>query len=346
LLPEGESRNAIARDVRVSASDTYGLIRALGRDCAGALVIQPADDPAPLQPKTTTSQALDAKELEELVRNLRTAPLGVSGRVRISLAGVQEKLVLTRRPDGAWGSPIDGTPSTHILKPEVDDFPKTVENEAFCMRFAKKLGLQTAEVEVTQFGDRKLIVVARYDRTVYADGSVDRIHQEDFCQVFGLSPEKKYEEDGGPSLRRIAGVLAAVGAPDSLERLLSAVTVDVIIGNGDAHAKNFSLLHQRDGTLTLAPLYDLLSTTHYGDDHLAMFIDNVHKSSRVTPNRLINEAATWGLNRERGEALVYDLLERSEAAVDEAAEQTDGLPDQLVTTVKHQLSMLRGSKEI
>jgi serine/threonine-protein kinase HipA len=206
--------------------------------------------------------------------------------------------------------------------------------------------LQTAEVEVTQIGDRKLTVAARYDRTVYADGSVDRIHQEDFCQVFGLSPEKKYEEDGGPSLRRIAGVLAAVAAPDSLERLLSAVIVDVIIGNGDAHAKNLSLLHQRDGTLTLAPLYDLLSTTHYGDDHLAMFIDSVHKSSRATPDRLINEAATWGLNRERGETLVCDLLERSEAAVHEAAEQTDGVPDQLVTTVKHQLSMLRRWKEI
>ena len=119
LLPEGEARRAIARDVGESPSDTYGLIRALGRDCARAVVIQPADDPPPLSPTTATAEPLTTEEIESLVRQLRSAPLGAGGRVRVSLAGVQDKLVLTRIPDRRWGRPVDGTPSTHILKPEV-----------------------------------------------------------------------------------------------------------------------------------------------------------------------------------------------------------------------------------
>jgi serine/threonine-protein kinase HipA len=131
LLPEGESRKAIARDVHVAPNDTYGLIRELGRDCAGAVVIQPADEAPPGAPTTVTAEPLDPEEIDSLLRDLRSAPLGVGGRVRITLAGVQEKLVLTRMPDGRWGRPVDGTPSTHILKPEIAAFPLTVENEAF-----------------------------------------------------------------------------------------------------------------------------------------------------------------------------------------------------------------------
>src|ERR1019366_8467738 len=136
-------------------------------DCAGAIVVQPIDDPPPAHPNAATSERLDEAELEEIVRNLRSAPLGAGGRVRVSLAGVQEKLVLTRMADGAWGRPVDGTPSTHILKPEVAAYPNTVENEAFCMRFSSRLGLQVAHVETTEVAGRKLIVVERYDRVVH-----------------------------------------------------------------------------------------------------------------------------------------------------------------------------------
>ena len=344
LLPEGESRKSIAREVHVPERDTYGLIRALGRDCAGAVVIQPADDPAPPASTTTTAEPLSPDEIEALVRDLKSAPLGVGGRVRISLAGVQEKLVLTRMPDGSWGRPVDGTPSTHILKPEVAAFPGTVENEAFCMRVAKHLGLDVASVETTKIGGRKLIVVERYDRAVDADGTVRRIHQEDFCQATGVAPETKYEEDGGPSLLRIAGILRDVAAPDSLERLLEAVTVNALIGNGDAHAKNFSLLHTEDGALTLTPLYDLMCTLHYGDDRLAMYIDNIHRSNRLTVARIVNEAVRWGMSRDRATELVVDLLEKAPSALGLARKETPGVPAKLVATVEAQLKQLRSVK--
>lgn len=343
LLPEGESRAAIANDVGVYRDDTFGLIRALGRDCAGAMVVQPADEPAPPPASTLRAEPLDETGLEGLVANLRSAPLGVSGRVRVSLAGVQEKLLLTRRPDGRWGRPIDGTPSTHILKPEVAAYPNTVENEAFCMRFARHLGVPTAAVETTVVGRRPLIVVERYDRIVHEDGTVERIHQEDFCQATAVPPERKYQEDGGPSLRRIAEILETAVSPDALDILLQAVIINVLVANGDAHGKNFSLLHDPAGTLRLTPLYDVICTLVYGDDRLAMYIDNVHRSNRVTADRIVNEAASWGVARRHAIEILADLVDRAPSAAKSAREETEVVPDNVVGVVESQLARLRDS---
>jgi serine/threonine-protein kinase HipA len=342
LLPEGDARRVIADDLGLRADDTFGLASALGRDCAGAIVIESEDSGAPQTPTTLTAEPLSDDDLGRLVDNLRSAPLGVNQRVRISLAGVQEKLLLTRMPDGTWGRPVDGTPSTHILKPEIREYPHTVENEAFCMRVARHLGMTVADVETITVNGRRLIVVSRYDRTSDPSGAVERIHQEDFCQATGLLPSKKYEEDSGPSLRKMAGILRTVDR-NSLETLLEATTLNVVIGNGDAHAKNFSLLHDRGGALRLAPLYDLLSTLMYGDDRLAMYIDNVHRTNRVTFERLINEAATWGLSWTRAAKIVGDLLARIPEAVKRAENETPGTPAEVLEIVQAQLDRLRPS---
>jgi serine/threonine-protein kinase HipA len=339
LLPEDDSRRLIAQDLGLRADDTFALARALGRDCAGALVIQTDDEETPPPATTLTAEPLNEAEIAHLVENLRRAPLGVDQRVRISLAGVQEKLLLTRLPDGSWGRPVDGTPSTHILKPEIRGYPRTVENEAFCMRVAKNLGMDVADVETITIGGRRLIVVSRYDRVVTPTGEVERVHQEDFCQATGMQPAQKYEEDGGPSLRKVAGILSEAD-PDSLQALLRAVTLNVIIGNGDAHAKNFSLLHDRGGALRLAPLYDLLSTLMYGDDRLAMYVDNVHRTNQVTFERLINEATTWGLSRARAEELVTTLLAHIPDAVKRATSETPETPAAVLEIIRAQLDKL------
>jgi serine/threonine-protein kinase HipA len=340
LLPEGDARRAIADDINVKASDTYGLIRALGRDCAGAVVVQPVNEPPPVHPTTLTAEPLSDERISDLVAKLRSAPLGVGGRVRISLAGVQEKLLLTRLPDGAWGSPVDGTPSTHILKPAIARYPNIVENEAFGMRLAKRLGLTVANIETATIDGRDLIIVERYDRVVHEDGSVDRLHQEDFCQATSTSPTKKYQEDGGPALKRIAKILRENSTSDSAEALLRALTLNVLIGNGDAHGKNFSLLHLPSGALALAPLYDVMSTLFYGDDRLAMYVDNVHRTDLVTADRIVNEAASWGLSKGRAAEIVADILERSPGAIAAAQVETDGLPPEIPALVEVQLTRL------
>lgn len=340
LLPEGDPRRAIADDLSLRADDTFGLISALGRDCAGALVIQPYDHLPPPVPTTATAEPLDEETLAELVANLRNAPLGAGDRVRISLAGVQEKLLLTRRTDGGWGRPIEGTPSTHILKPEIRGYPHSVENEAFCMRLALNLGLPAAEVKTTKVVSRQLIVVTRFDRIVDSAGVVERVHQEDFCQATGTPPSRKYQEDGGPSLRRLAAILQSVD-PASLEGLLRMVAVHVVVGNGDAHAKNFSLLHESSGAIRLAPMYDLMSTLVYGDDRLAMCIDDVRRTDRVSAARIINEATSWGMPRHRAVDIVEHLLDAIPNAADQAAADTPGLPSNVREVVADQLNTLR-----
>lgn len=342
LLPEGDPLLAVAAELGLRSNDTFGLIRALGRDCAGAIVIQPSDSPPPAAATTTTAEPLDEDELIRLVSNLRTTPLGANERVRISLGGAQEKLVLTKMPDGRWGRPVDGTPSTHILKPEIRGYPYSVENEAFCMRVAKHLGIPVADVTTIRAGDRPLIVVSRYDRIVDEHGRVERIHQEDFCQATGLPPARKYEEDGGPKFRAIATVLGGV-APDSLPTLLSYVVMQVLVGNGDAHAKNYSLLHSRDGSLGLAPLYDVMSTMYYGLDRLAMYVDQVPRLDRVSKDGVIREATSWGMSHAIAERVVDNLLERAAEALVLASEDTPGLPAQVPEMIDSQLKRLRSS---
>jgi serine/threonine-protein kinase HipA len=341
LLPEGAPRRVAAEDFDLLASDTFGLLRALGRECAGAIVVQPAGDDPPPEPSTLAAEPLDDDQLQALVANLRNAPLGTSARVRVSLAGVQEKLVLTRMPGGRWGSPVDGAPSTHILKPELAEYPATVANEAFCMRTARHLGLPAAHVETTSVGGRPLLVVERFDREVAADGTVVRLHQEDLAQATGIPPEKKYQTDGGPSLARIAGVLQSVAAPGAREALLRMVTLNVVVGNGDAHAKNFSLLHHPAGTVDLAPAYDVLSTLQYGDDSLAMYVDDLRRTDRVTGARLLNEAVAWGLGRDRAMQVVTVLLDGLPEATARAREETDNVPDDLGRLVDAQAERLR-----
>jgi serine/threonine-protein kinase HipA len=135
--------------------------------------------------------------------------------------------------------------------------------------------------------------------------------------------------------------LQAVSTPDAVERLLGAVTLNVLIGNGDAHAKNFSLLHEPTGTLQIAPLYDLMSTRYYGDDRLAMYIDDVRRTSRVTADRIVNEAVAWGISRRRAVDVVADLIERTPAAVHAAREETDGVPSEIPGIIDTQLEQLR-----
>lgn len=342
LLPEGEPRRAIAEDFNLPASDVFGLLGAIGRDCAGALVIQAEGDPPPPTPTTRTAEPLSADDIGELVANLRSAPLGVDRNVRLSLAGAQEKLLLTRMPDGRWGRPVGGTPSTHILKPEIERFQNTVENEAFCMRVAKHLGLAVAQVETILVDERPVLVVERFDRVVGPDGAVRRVHQEDFCQALGTAPDKKYEQDAGPTLARVARVLQDVADPSAPATLLCAVTLNVALGNCDAHGKNFSLLHTESGILHLAPLYDLLSTRLYPlDDKLAMYVDSVQRADRVTADRIVNEAASWGMSRDRAAEIVAHCLERLPVAMSMAAEETDGVPPELVELVDKRVDWLR-----
>jgi HipA-like protein len=207
LLPEGETRTILEQFFRVRRGDGFALLAALGRDCAGAVAILPPGED--LAGDVSTLQPLTPAEVEQAVAALRQHPLGVDQDVRVSLGGLQSKLLLVQ-VDGGWARPLGGTPSTHILKPDPPEFPGLVASEAFAQRVAALAGLDAAEVRLEAFGDRLVLVVTRFDRE-FKGGRLVRRHQEDGCQALGTIPSgpAKYQaSDGVVSYQRLAAVLA------------------------------------------------------------------------------------------------------------------------------------------
>lgn len=273
LLPEGDVRAAVARQLGISDRSPAKLLRALGKDCSGDVTVLEEDDP--FQPPADDLY----ERFDGGLANIATNPYGEISRLRaagrLSLAGGQEKITLyhddREAVDGGWWVPIGGSPSTHIVKPQVlEAYPLLVENEYFCMRLAKHAGLDVAEVSLLALG-RSMLVVRRFDRA-QTDRTNDeglrvyrRLKQEDFCQALGFDSSHKYESDGGPRIADVCGVLLekSVRFLRDRDELLRMVVFNYLIGNCDAHAKNYSAMLGRAGAIQLAPAYDLVSTTVY-----------------------------------------------------------------------------------
>ncbi|WP_207623079.1 type II toxin-antitoxin system HipA family toxin [Falsiroseomonas algicola] len=279
LLPDNPRiLQALARDApyRVSPNNPFALLTCFGEECPGAVQFVLPDRLEAATEDGPVAWLDEAGVAEALARARRGLP-PLSGPSRLghfSLPGAQPKTALYRAGTGQaerWGIPSGRTPTTHILKPPIPDLDGQVENEHFCLTLARNLGLTAASSEVRVFGAEKAIVVERYDRHPGSDGRLLRSHQEDMCQALGIHPGRKYEREGGPGIATIIrDVLRASAADrDSVEadvrRFLDAVVFNWLIAGTDAHAKNFSILHDRDGRYRLAPLYDLNSALPYGD---------------------------------------------------------------------------------
>jgi len=293
LLPEGRMLTRLAQQAGLAEQDVIGLLRAYGRDVAGALQIWDPDVPG--EPKQPALEPLSSAGVAGLLEHVQDNPLGnkPSGG-KTSLAGVQDKIVLARTGEG-WNRVIDGWPSTHILKPESRDYPTSIYDEEFGARFARAAGLTAFPTWIEEFAGVPAVVIERYDRS--PDAPQGRIHQEDFNQVLGASGNQKYQKYGGKvSLERIARVFAAVGDRDSLERLFKLVVVSVSVGNLDMHAKNLSLLHLLDEYMTLSPAYDVVPQAHQPNDgEVALAVGGEYRHAAITMTHLVAEGRAWGL---------------------------------------------------
>ncbi len=264
ILPEGELRDRVARQLGISSQNVFDLLRELGGDCAGALSVLPeGTNPDPSQ---GLYKPLSPAELAEIVGTLPRRPLlaGSEG-IRLSLAGAQDKLPVHCKGD-IISLPCNGAPSTHILKPSIARLESTVINEAFCMNLARNAGLPTPNCRVMQAGNIPLLVVTRYDRQRSGE-RVLRVHQEDFCQAMGISPEVKYQSEGGPGLWECVELLRKHSASPAKDvRLLARwCFANVLLGNADGHAKNLSLIYDQGKAPRLAPFYDIISTQAYDE---------------------------------------------------------------------------------
>jgi serine/threonine-protein kinase HipA len=275
LLLEGDAREALARNLGISSGNDYALLQELGGDCAGAITLLDPEVPLPLEPRL---KPLDDVQLDVLLRELPQRPLAAKREegIRLSLAGAQPKLPVVIEDDEVALPVNAAAATTHILKPEPSRFPGLVDNEAFCMELARAVELPCALTHRrTTVSGIPYLLVERYDRDMTAE-PIRRLHQEDVCQALGRASDRKYQVDGGPTIVETVELLrncSSVPAQD-LPTFWRALVFNWLIGNCDAHAKNFSLLYDRSAP-TLAPLYDLVSTTAYPEltTRLAMSID-------------------------------------------------------------------------
>ena len=304
LLPEESVRKRLAKYLGLSEKNPFALLEAVGGDCAGALALYPHGDKPPKAPGD--AEILDDKRLNEVLDLIKRRPmLADNDGYRLSLAGAQDKLAVGFN-DGHVLLIKDGAPTTHILKPMIERVKDSAHNELFCMKMAKIVGLDVPKASLHFVGDKPYYLVERYDRQIDENGVITRIHQEDFCQALGIAPEIKYECEGGPNIAACQDVItqyAARPAADQI-KLLNIILFNFMIGNADAHGKNFSLLY-KDKKPELAPAYDLLSTAIYPDlsEKMAMKIGGKYKPKdvflrhfhKLVPN---TKAAQSAINRQ------------------------------------------------
>jgi serine/threonine-protein kinase HipA len=274
LLPEEEQLQVLTRSLGLDQADVLAVLAEIGGDTAGALSFDTSTDRALWDYAPLTSfygtadphQALE-RHFEDLGR--RPFLVGAEG-VRQSLAGGQKKSALAViGPDGApvlrlpregdvLAIPLNGAPSTLIVKPDNPNLPGITENEVWCLRMAQAIGIAAAKVTILQSSKRTAIGVLRYDRRVGRSDQLLRLHQEDFAQANGLPPGRKYERGTLPGLdlKTLIETGGHVSATDALA-LLDQVIFNILVANTDAHAKNYSLILPVGATPRLAPLYDV-----------------------------------------------------------------------------------------
>jgi len=269
LLPDSATIRARLRDrFAIASNSTFALLEQIGRDCAGAIQLLPANT-APDEVRTIQTRSLDEAGVARLLRGVASPPLPGhhdDDEFRLSLAGAQEKTALLFHK-GQWCIPLGSTPSTHIFKLPLGlvgnmraDMASSVENEWLCMQLLRAFDLPVANTSIGRFEDQRTLVVERFDRRLSEDGTWwIRLPQEDLCQAFGLPSSRKYESDGGPGIVQIMDLLRQSIEPRDRETFFKTQILFWLLAATDGHAKNISLHIEPQGRFRLTPLYDVLS---------------------------------------------------------------------------------------
>ncbi|TIL27929.1 MAG: type II toxin-antitoxin system HipA family toxin [Mesorhizobium sp.] len=368
LLPDSDLiRKRVAERVGADGTDAFSLLTALGHDCVGALQFLP-DGVEPGTAGDTDGKPITDDEITDIIKNLAAAPLGMGEDedFRISIAGAQEKTALLRK-DGQWFKPTGTTATTHILKPQIGQLPNgidlsnSVENEYLCLRLLHSFGIPTPPVEIADFGERRTLIVERFDRLWARDGRLLRLPQEDICQALSIPPTKKYQSDGGPGMREIINLLKGSDTPDAdITTFMRASIIFWLLGATDGHAKNFSIFLGPGGRYRMTPLYDVLTAQPSLDQgqiqrkkfKLAMSVGtNRHYAiSDIVPRHFMQTADIAGVGTPAMRAIFEDIEANADRQVQAVVGSLPGsFPDQLVTStvaaIKHRSQLVANSLE-
>ena len=352
LLPDNlDLRRRIAARTQAEGTDAYSLLNAIGRDCVGALQFLPPDtEPGPAG--AINGAPISKGAISTLIANLATSPLGIGEdqEFRISVAGAQEKTALlywNRR----WHKPNGTTATTHIFKPSIGRLPNgldlthSVENEYLCLKLLAAIGLPAAKAQMATYGERRVLIVERFDRLWAQDGRLLRLPQEDCCQALSVVPSRKYESDGGPGIEATLNLLRGSDSPAEDQRtFLKAAIAFWLLGATDGHAKNFSVFLLPGGRYHIAPLYDVISAQpsvdakqiRHNQFRLAMAVgDNRHYIMKtIAARHFIQTANHAGIGTEVVVSIFDELRETAERAIDrEAVKLPRGYPMEVAESI-------------
>jgi len=317
LLPEGRNYDWLAQTLPRDDRTLYGMLRKYGKDIAGALTIYDPEDQESYEKPAL--EPVDGAKIRYLLDNMPQAALAnspVSGKT--SLGGIQGKIVLANK-DNAWHRVHNGHPSTHILKPVVPELPTMIYDEAFCMQMAYNSELTDRSVWIENFEGLDALVIERYDRVNDIRG--ERLHQEDFNQALGAGGSEKYQEYGGKvSAKRIAQTLKRHGSTEDITRFAAQLIFAIAVGNLDMHAKNISLLHFPNETITLSPTYDQVPLRHQNTDgKMALAIGGEYVHANISLMTIASELASWKCDvfSSNSETILFikDCLEKYDRAL-------------------------------
>ena len=320
LFPENDTRTILAFNHRFDKKDTFAFLEYFGGDCAGALSIVPEVENNHCEPGRYSCIDADLLVALDMIRadpdKHKLFPKMTNAR--LSIAGAHDKLPVYFEDDRFFLPENSASPTTHIIKPASQYFPDIQRNETFCMELAHQIGLPVPKSQLYNFEGHELFLVERFDRQRTGD-RVIRVHQEDFCQAIGLPFNRKYQETGGPGFaecRELAEEHLYADLIRVKERLTAVMTFNFLIGNNDAHGKNFSIIH--GNIIKLAPFYDLASTQVYPglDRKQAMVIGKTYRHDHVNKASFTQFSRDIKMRPEK----VFEIIEGSARAVGEKYE--------------------------
>ena len=355
LLPDNKQiRDRIQARFKVSTSHPFDLLAAIGLDCVGAVQIIPQDEP-PGDIRKIEGVPLDTSQISTLLNSYRTAPLGMgyedNESFRISIAGAQEKTALLWK-EGVWHRPKGSTPTTHIFKLPIGkiehsgmDLSESCENEWLCLKIAEAFGLPVCHADMGIFDGTKALIVERFDRR-FDDNWIMRLPQEDMCQALGVSPNIKYENDGGPGIESIMRfLLQSRESKHDRELFFKSQVLFWLLAAIDGHAKNFSIFIEPLGRFRMTPLYDIISAHPLLENKnlqakkikMAMALTGKNRHYHwhsMQPRHFLSTTKQVGFNVKTAQLLFSTMMDQVEDVIQKVEGQTpDNFPENIMKPI-------------
>lgn len=322
ILPEGDNlRKYIAKKYGINPNNDFAILKAIGYDCAGAISFLKTKKNDLKEWYEIEGEVLSDNKLEKLIKELPEKPLGTGVKdLRLSLAGTQDKTAVLLI-DNKIALPSKLIPTTSIIKPQIRNYKESVENEYICLKTAQKLGLKVVNVQIRKVNDTKFLLIERYDRKI-ENNKIKRLHQEDFCQISNIPSAYKYEKEGGLGFKKCFDILRKTSnPPKNIKEFSKLLIFNLLIGNNDAHGKNFSLLYNALN-IELAPAYDILCTSVYPkiSKKMAMKVDKYYRLSDLSENHLKNLVKECGIGYPYFKKLILEQTESLPELVKEVSQ--------------------------